>query len=182
MTKPKLVIVTGALGVGKTTLAQKIQKNLKYPLIIKDKIKENLFDSLGVKGEEWVVKLGSASYDIMYYVVWEILKSGQSLILESNFHERSLDSLLQFKKLAQIIQIYCYADEKVLFKRFKNRHKSGERHLKHVSYATFKSYKKNVLKNRNYKLDLPGKLVEVDLNDFLKVDYAKIARDVNEGK
>lgn len=57
----KLIIITGLLGTGKTTLAKKISKKFKYPLVYKDAFKEILFDTLGYNNRELINKFGIAS-------------------------------------------------------------------------------------------------------------------------
>ena len=58
MTRPLLIVVTGAPCAGKTTLARRIAETFRLPLIAKDDIKESLFDSLGWKDREWSKQLG----------------------------------------------------------------------------------------------------------------------------
>ncbi len=54
---PTLVLVTGAPGSGKTTLAMPLARHLGLPLITKDTIKEALFDTLGTGDHTWSQRL-----------------------------------------------------------------------------------------------------------------------------
>jgi len=171
--KPKLIIVSGMPGVGKTTLAKNLSEKLTIPYICKDEIKEKLFDILDNTKEEECKKMGSIAYDIMYDMAWKFITNGNSVILESNFTDRSIESLKKFSKKAKITQIYCHADPEIVFKRFYKRHLSGNRHPKHVLYDNPDDFKKRV-SNINYKLKLPGRLIEVDMNNSKKVNIAEI--------
>ena len=46
----RIVLVSGAPGAGKTTLASPLALRLGWPLIAKDQIKETLFDAMGGVG------------------------------------------------------------------------------------------------------------------------------------
>ncbi len=63
---PTLVLVTGAPGSGKTTLAMPLARHLGLPLITKDTIKEALFDTLGTGDHTWSQRLGAASFQVMF--------------------------------------------------------------------------------------------------------------------
>jgi predicted kinase len=53
MQKPTLILVSGAPGAGKTTIAARLSRNLRMPMVSKDAVKESLFDSLGWSDREW---------------------------------------------------------------------------------------------------------------------------------
>ena len=86
MAEPLLVIVTGPPSAGKTTLARRIARDLGIPLFARDDIKEILFDSLGWSDRAWSRKVGHASWQILYHAMEELLRAGQSLVVESNFY------------------------------------------------------------------------------------------------
>jgi 2-phosphoglycerate kinase len=47
MKNPALILVSGAPGTGKTTVANALATRLQIPTVSKDAIKESLFESLG---------------------------------------------------------------------------------------------------------------------------------------
>ena len=63
-----LIIVTGPSATGKTSLAERLSEDLSIPLIAKDTIKEQLFNSLGWSDRAWSRKLGGASYDLIWLI------------------------------------------------------------------------------------------------------------------
>jgi predicted kinase len=82
---PLLVVVTGAPGPGKTTVAQALAAELELPLVTKDDVKEALFDALGTGDREWSRRLGRAAYDVLFVMARRLLEAGTSCVLESNF-------------------------------------------------------------------------------------------------
>src|SRR5262245_13500660 len=86
MAQPSLIIVTGLPATGKTTLARRLAADLRLPLVTKDEIKERLFDQLGWHDRAWSLRLGQATYDLLYYFVEALLAAGCSAIVEGNFH------------------------------------------------------------------------------------------------
>jgi dephospho-CoA kinase len=73
---PIIIIVTGRPAAGKSTLAKWLSQELKFPLVSKDSIREQLFDRLGSKDRKWAQELGKAS-KVNYQ---EILKQLKSLL------------------------------------------------------------------------------------------------------
>jgi len=167
-------------GVGKTTLANKIAKLTALPLIYKDAIKEILFDTIGTGDRQWSKKLGVSSYALMYYFIENFFKTSNSLVIESNFSDK-VDSA-KINKLAkkyhyQIVQIFCFADLEISYQRFISRHANGARHTGHTDHENINSYKENFA-NQNYRLNLQGKCISLDMNDFSKINIKSMIEEI----
>lgn len=175
-----IIIITGQVATGKTRFARILSEKLNIPLISKDDIKEILFDEIGYSDRKWSKKLGIACYKIMYQMVEQfILKT--SIILESNFNSdiSSIEiSRLQKKYKFKIIQLFLYADPKILYQRFRKRINNGERHTGHIDHATLKSFQENSLSNGNKPLKIATKTVKINTDDFQKIDYQKLAKNI----
>lgn len=181
MKKIPLIIITGYPGVGKTTLGKHLAEKYSLPFIGKDEIKETLFDSLGWKDRDWSVKLGAASYDLLFYFVEQILKVAKPFIIETWFSKISEKeiNILKEKYDFEPIQIVCHADPKVIINRVKNRVDSGERHPGHVDHTRYDELKTRV-QSKYQPLDIGGKCMEVDMTNFKKIDYRTIYKSIEK--
>jgi hypothetical protein len=69
------------------------------------------------------------------------------------------------------IQVYCTANDAVLFERFRARAASGERHPGHVDHlATYEWFVEALQTGRNGVLEIGGPLLQVDTTNWTKVD------------
>ena len=106
--RPKLVIVGGAPGSGKTTLAVALASRLALALLAKDDIKEALGDVLGTRDPVWSRQLGAATYAVMEAVAARSLAVGAGLIVEANFtRERSEHWLRGLAERADARVVLC---------------------------------------------------------------------------
>jgi predicted kinase len=137
---PLLLIVTGASGAGKTTLARKLAHALALPLASRDAIKERLFDTLGTHDHSWSRQLGQASYPLLYYALELLLAARASCIVESNFDPRwATGQLLELRRRHpfQALQIICTVHPSERLVRTLGRTLSGARHPGHADYTLF---------------------------------------------
>ncbi|MBU0493681.1 MAG: ATP-binding protein [Chloroflexi bacterium] len=186
MSEPLLVIVTGPPGAGtpalaggarETTLARRIARDLGLPLFARDDFKEILFDSLGWSDRAWSRQVGRASWQILYHAMEELLRAGQSLVVESNFYREYAEpefAALQGRHRFQTVQVVCQADEDTLLRRFQQRAASGERHPGHVDEGNLDEFRDALRRAPWGVLDIAGRVVYVDTTDFGTVDYNQI--------
>jgi predicted kinase len=161
-TLPLLVVVTGAPGSGKTTIAQALAMELRLPLLAKDDIKEALFDTLGTGDREWSRQLGRGTYEVLFAVVRRLLESGASCIVESNFsHAEPFLSLPP----ARVVQIFCTAPIDVVLDRYSRR----ARHPGHLNGEIVAELRERLAADEWKPLDLDGALIELDTREPLNV-------------
>jgi len=175
--RPTIIIITGRVAAGKSTLAKWLAQEMKLPLLSKDRIREVLFDRLGWKDRGWAQELGKASVDMMFYFANTELKAGHSIIMDNMFNP--VLSVPRFDDLknrynADSIQIICKANNDLLFERFKARAESGERHPGHGDDVVIKGLWDHLTSEYSPFLDIGGSVIEIDTTDFEEVDYQEI--------
>ena len=178
---PALVIVLGPPGSGKTTLARRIAREFRMPLIAKDDIKESLFETLGSQDRAWSQKLGRATFELLYYFVETQIAVGRSLIAECNFdneHATPRFHALQNKFDFEPFQILCDAPDEILVQRFRTRWESGKRHRGHVDEQIAPEEFTNILKHYQAPLDIGGKVIKIDTTNFEQVNYIELFREL----
>ena len=188
------ILVTGIPAAGKSTMAEAISERLKLPVISKDAVKELLFDNVGFQSREEKVNLGIAGMEIMYYVAGQLMKAGQSFILENNFEyssEQGIKNLLE-KYQYSVLTITLTGDYKVIYRRFLERESTPDRHRGHVvndcypekKESTPKELKAAPISYENFMHGIErrgfdaflvdGRQIKVDTTDFSKIDMEEL--------
>ena len=175
MLNPTLIIVSGAPGTGKSTLASRLAAAFTLPCLTKDDIKERLFDTLGWSDRAWSQRLGAASNELLLYITEQMMITRSDFILESAFWAEM--SRPQWAKLVQQYQyapfeIHCTAPPAVLARRFRER--APDRHAGHVDNAAHDAVMKQIHCGVYAPLRLSTAVIEVDTADFARVNYTAI--------
>lgn len=135
---PLLVIISGAVASGKTTLSRRLAADLGLPLLNRDHLKEIVFDTLGWSDRAWSRRVGSTSYQLLYYALELLLQTGHSCIAESNFQAQwdrpKLQQLCE-KYSYGMIEVCCTTTPEQLHERFVRRIADGTRHPGHADAA-----------------------------------------------
>ncbi|MEY9910782.1 putative kinase [Catenulispora sp. MAP12-49] len=175
----RIVMISGAPGVGKTTIARPLARALGMPLFAKDSIKERIHDVLVQTGpaetgpveREWSQRLGAAAMEML----WLLAADAPECVLEANFwtgHEQQNNSLRALSEGGKLVEVYLTAPREVVIQRFRERGAAGERHPVHPDKE---------LSPERWERDFAapigiGQVLEVDATT--PVDVAQVATDV----
>jgi predicted kinase len=154
---PRLVVVTGPPGAGKTTIACALRERLGLPLIAKDGLKETLGDALEFDGDRHASRrLGVATFQVQYAIVRELLSAGVSLIAEGNFRVDWFPGLPP----ARVTQVYVTAAPDTLRERLLAR--DTHRHPVHYDREAADEIAVAAAAGDWPPLPLEGPLVKID--------------------
>jgi predicted kinase len=181
--RPLLVLVTGAPGSGKTTLARRLVRELHLPLLAKDDIKETLYDLLGAPDQAASQRLGLAALTLLRQTAERLLAADVSVLIEANY-QRGLSEpdLRPLLELAHGVQIHCGGDPCTIVQRYRDRAARGERHAGHFDGDALPRLRKLLAHGAYEPLDLavPILRVEMTATGAYAPDFAAIAAFVRE--
>lgn len=166
----RIVIVSGAPGAGKTTLAYPLAAALGLPLFAKDTIKETLYDVMGDEGPAALPtsrRFGAASMELL----WRLAADAPACVMEANFkpaHERSRSKLRELSEGGVLVEVHCFCPPEEAARRYNARGLTPQRHRVH----TWSTLPPEVRAEYTGPLGL-GPVVDVDTTGV--VDVAHIA-------
>ena len=119
----RLIIITGDLAAGKSTLAAALSEFLKIPFIIKDTLKEIACDNIGYQTRQENRLLSVTATQDMIYFFKQCALVGNDLIMEANFRTAEL---LEIENIAEeynyrVVLLVLTGDIPLLYQRFLDR-------------------------------------------------------------
>ena len=171
-----LIIITGDLAAGKSTLAASLSAELNIPYLTKDSLKEIACDAVGYETREENRRLSISATNSMIYFFNQSALVGNDLILEANFRN---DEIIKIKEIADknnyhVLLLVLTGDINLLYQRFLDR--MATRHPAHrslnldVSLERFEAYINSI---RNEDMIYPAHQIDMtDLDEDEVVDLA----------
>jgi len=178
MSSPTLVVVSGPLGTGKTTLAHKLAAAIGCPAICRDEIKEGMVHAnpgfVPATGDE----LTRRTLPVFFGVLELLLRAGVTTVAEAAFQDKVWRPRLEpLKDLAQIRIVHCTVDAAVAFERSSNRRRDTPSRRAH---ADPRDPAEHAAIHRAFdppSMDAPD--LEVDTTDGYRPALAEIVAFVN---
>ena len=194
--KQTFILLAGYPGTGKSYLAKMlIEQCGTFRLCSPDEFKEYFWDAYGFDTEAEKNHLIEMSWQKYYQALSALFAEGYSVISDYPFSEKQKTTLSMLEDTfhVQILTIRLVGDLSVLYERQRSRDLQNSRHLGHIvkkyhkGQAIHHKEADNLLNQsefhkrcttRGYGEFSLGKLIELDVTDFTKVDYPKLMREI----
>lgn len=191
-----IIVLTGMPATGKSTVCRALTREFGFPIVEKDAIKEQLFDTLGFSCYAEKRALDHAANAVVIHMVERILEAGGSAIVDNNFDTesgRKFSALLE-RYAPKCVCVFLRGDLDVLHERYTKRDNSHQRHLGHVLQEhyppregdslyytmTRDEFYEKFMKRGMDSFTCPGGRIEVDTTDFSRVDTEAIVAEVKK--
>lgn len=165
MAAPLLVVIQGAPGSGKTTLADRLRQDIDLPILGKDDLKELLFETIPQSDRDFSRLQGGIAFDMLYAFAKRFLLEGYSVVIEGAFwtevSQKEILAILR-ETNAMMLELFCHVDEDIRQSRFDQRARNGSRHPAHMD--TDKAMMQPIA-TRSYERIGIGDVIEIDTTE-----------------
>ena len=170
MALERTIVLSGAPGTGKTTIATFLAKELGWPLLSLDAIKETLGDLLGTGDEDWSDTVGDAAAEI----VFRLNSTFPAAVVEGWWRRERRERAL--REFVGCVEVFCRCDPDLADKRMRSR-VAENRHPIHRDVINPEVHTQVAELVRTVKpLGVGAALIEIDTT--LEVDLQQLLIDV----
>lgn len=179
---PVLVIVSGPPGSGKTTLSEKLAGELGYPMISRDKLREEMMRSRGLKRAAPGDEIAGLVFELFFEQIEDLTGKQTSVVVEAAFQYRlwapRIGPLLDTTR-PKIIQ--CRMPRELLRARYARRIQGDpDRGRFHADDAFLAKLDREGLSMQAYDLSALGPALTVDTSDGYDPALEEIVAFVRE--
>lgn len=183
MNKPLLVVVTGSPASGKTTLANNLAGKINYPLLSRDKLKEDLLNTLDIAHHQLDKPVDVHVNNAFFEAIDLLLSKGVSVIAEAAFQDKLWrPRLLSLMDKAEIRIIICKTNVNLIKERFASRLANNpDREKFHGDRTLSQSEERFAALTDNYvpvSIDVPT--LDVDTTENYRPDMEGIVRFIRQ--
>ena len=114
-----VIVVSGAPGTGKSTIAAAVAADRRWPLLSLDTIKETLADMLGLGDQEWSNRVGDAAAEVVFRLCAQFPQVVAEGWWRGPRRERAV------AEFAGAIEVFCHCDPQLAASRMRSRHGTG---------------------------------------------------------
>jgi predicted kinase len=180
---PALVVVSGPLGTGKTTLAHKIARAVGCPAICRDEIKEGMVHAATA---EFVPRTGDeltvATLPVFFGVLDLLLTAGVTTVAEAAFQDRVWRPRLEpLRGLARLRVVHCTVAADVAFRRSLQRGRDDPLRRAHADPGPDDAAEHAARHHAFDRVAVDAPWIEVDTTDGYRPGLNEIVAFVNGG-
>jgi predicted kinase len=180
MISPTLVVVSGPMGSGKTTLAHRIATAVGCPAICRDEIKEGMVHAtpgfVAAEGDE----LTARTFPVFFAVLELLLRAGVTTVAEAAFQDHVWRPRLEpLRGLAQVRVVQCAVDADVAVQRSLRRRAENPLRRAHADPAPHEAAERTERHAAFKRLALDVPSLAVDTTDGYRPALEDIVSFVN---
>ncbi|MFL5959322.1 MAG: AAA family ATPase [Gaiellaceae bacterium] len=170
MASLRTVVVSGAPGTGKTTVATAVAGRLRLPLLSLDTVKEALADVLGTGDGAWSDALGDAAAEVLFRLAAEF-----PAVVVEGWWRRERRERAQ-REFAGCLELFCRCSPPLAEQRMRERHDAGRHPIHRDVIDPTVLLEAEALAGSVEPLGVGAYLVEVDTSGA--VDWDALAEEV----